>query len=182
LGKWFCGCSKKENSDCRTTTAHISLSSWKKTFYDMEEGFSMANKNKHCKKGENPKDRLGVLKVDLSLVPPIAIVHCATGMMDGARKYDPYNWRKNNVKARIYVAAAMRHLLAWLDGEEVASDSKVHHLGHVMACCAILLDAQEGKNLEDDRPIKGTCTKVLSRLNSRIKKHQMINEAVKIHD
>lgn len=88
-------------------------------------------------------------------------------MADGARKYGPYNWRGNAVVARIYIDAAMRHLLAWLEGEETAEDSGVHHLGHAMACCAILLDAQETGNLIDDRPGHD---KVSGRLLDRIKK------------
>jgi hypothetical protein len=74
-------------------------------------------------------------------------------MMDGAKKYGPYNWRAKKVVASIYIDAAMRHLATWFEGQETASDSKVHHLGHAIACCAILLDAQATGNLVDDRPI-----------------------------
>ena len=56
------------------------------------------------------------------------------------------------VKASIYVDAIMRHLAAWFDSEEEAEDSGVHHLGHVAACCAILMDAQAMNALLDDRP------------------------------
>jgi hypothetical protein len=49
----------------------------------------------------------------------------------------------------------MRHLMAWIDGEDIAEDSGVHHLGHVMACCAIILDAETQKTLNDNRPVRG---------------------------
>ena len=75
-------------------------------------------------------------------------------MMDGAEKYGPYNWRKISVRASIYIDAAKRHLDAWFEGQECASDSKVHHLGHALACCAILLDAQACGRLIDDRPLE----------------------------
>ncbi len=123
--------------------------------------------------GENPKDRLGVLKVSLTKLPAVASVHAAHAMMDGAEKYGPYNWRKNKVFASIYVDAALRHLEAWYEGEENAPDSEAHHLGHAIACCGILLDAQETGNLVDDRPDgKGVLTRVLDRLGEIIRRRQ----------
>lgn len=74
-------------------------------------------------------------------------------MMDGAEKYGPYNWRDNGVIASVYVDAAKRHLDKWFEGQEY-DPSKVHHLGHALACCAILLDAQFSDGLIDDRPVK----------------------------
>jgi len=43
----------------------------------------------------------------------------------------------------------------------------VHHLGHALACLAILLDAQEAGMLGDDRPLQnaGEFCRVLKRLN-----------------
>lgn len=99
----------------------------------------------------NPKTAYGNAKPDLGLVPPAAIVATAVAFQDGAVKYGPYNWRKNDVPASVYISAALRHLLAWADGEETAADSGAHHLGHAMACMAILVDAQATKCLIDDR-------------------------------
>jgi hypothetical protein len=113
--------------------------------------------------GINPKDLLGAKKPDLSLVPPAALLHTASAMMDGAAKYGPYNWRENAVLARVYVAAAMRHLQQFLDGEDIDPTSGVHHLGHASACCAILLDARETGNLSDDRPAPGAAGDMVRR-------------------
>ena len=109
-------------------------------------------------------------KVSFTKFPPAALAHGATAMMNGATKYGPYNWRENPVVASIYIDACMRHLFAWFDGEEVASDSGVHHLGHAMACLAILLDAQETGNLVDDRPSvnQGAYNSLVNRLNEEI--------------
>lgn len=101
----------------------------------------------------NPKDLLGNAKVSYSKVPAIAVAHTAMAMMDGAAKYGAYNWRDKDVVASIYVDAAKRHLDCWFEGQRTASDSKVHHLGHAMACCAILLDAEAKGKLVDDRPL-----------------------------
>ncbi len=103
----------------------------------------------------NPKDLLGQKKVSLTKIPPAALAHCADAMMDGTAKYSKYNWREKHVQAEIYVDACLRHLLSWYDGEEVATDSGVHHLGHAMACCAILLDAQANGCMVDNRPNHG---------------------------
>ncbi len=100
----------------------------------------------------NPKDAVAQLKVDTSLVPDVALAHIADALMDGAKKYGPFNWRDKKVQARVYVAAARRHLAQWLDREETAEDSGVHHLGHAAACLAILLDAQHYGCLLDNRP------------------------------
>lgn len=121
--------------------------------------------------GENPKDLAGRAKVSLSKLPAVASAHAAHAMMDGAKKYDPYNWRKNRVLASIYIDAAQRHLLAWFEGEENAPDSEAHHLGHAIACCGILLDAQETGNLVDDRPDgKAVMSRVLDRLAEIIRR------------
>lgn len=119
--------------------------------------------------GINPKDALGLAKPDLSLVPPAALLHTASAMMDGAAKYGPYNWRENAVLARVYVSAAMRHLQQFLDGEDIDPTSGVHHLGHASACCAILLDARETGNLSDDRPKPGAAGGMMRRWSSSTK-------------
>lgn len=102
----------------------------------------------------NPKDLLGNNKVSLTKFPAIGTIMGAMAMMDGAEKYGAFNWRDKEVKASIYIDAAMRHMMSWFEGQEYATDSKVHHLGHAIACCTILLDAQSRSKLVDDRPVK----------------------------
>lgn len=103
----------------------------------------------------NPKTVLGLSKPSFTAIPPVALIHMGAAMSDGRRKYGQMNWREKRVTTGIYVDAIMRHLLSYWDGEDIASDSKVKHLGHVMACCAIILDAEATGNLNDDRPIPG---------------------------
>jgi hypothetical protein len=123
----------------------------------------------------NPKDIFGSAKVSVSKLPPVAIAHAAHAMMDGAEKYGAYNWRDKPVIASIYVDAAIRHILDWWEGQEAATDSEVHHLGHAMACGAILLDAQAYGNLIDDRPVcdqPDILDEVLVRLSVTIKRRK----------
>lgn len=121
----------------------------------------LADKNQAAL-GTNPKDLLGIKKVQLNLVPASSTIFQALAMEDGAAKYGPYNWRDNKVKASIYVAAAMRHLQSWYDSrEELASDSKKPHLGHALACIGIIVDAQVTGNLADDRPTAGAASNLI---------------------
>lgn len=120
--------------------------------------------------GPNPKDIVGSSKISITKLPAAGIIHGARAMMDGAKKYGPYNWREKDISASIYVDAAIRHLLDWFEGEENAPDSKAHHLGHALACCAILLDAQENNCLLDDRPILGNSKGVASRILEKLRK------------
>lgn len=67
----------------------------------------------------NPKTAAGACKVPLHLVPPSATHYLALAFKDGAEKYGPYNWREKGVSASVYIAAAMRHMDAYRDREDV---------------------------------------------------------------
>lgn len=102
---------------------------------------------------DNPKTKFGMQKTPLHLIPPPAKVELARAMECGAKKYGPFNWREKRVSCSIYKAAAERHLDAFWDGEDLDPESLAHHLGHAMACCAIVLDALANGMLNDDRPV-----------------------------
>ena len=111
--------------------------------------------------GANPKDLIGSNKVPLSYIPPAALVYTVLGMWDGIKKYGKWNWRKNRVIASIYTDALFRHVEAWIDGEDNAPDSGKPHLAHALATLAVLVDAIETGNLEDDRPPAGSAARLL---------------------
>jgi hypothetical protein len=115
----------------------------------------------------NPKTAVGAKKVPLHLVPPSAAHYLALAFADGARKYGPYNWRDAKVSASVYYGAMRRHMDAWWDGEDMSRDALVHHLAHVMACCAILLDANSIGMLNDDRPTAGAAADLQHEFTSR---------------
>jgi hypothetical protein len=100
----------------------------------------------------NPKDLIGDKKLALHLLSPIAEAHWVVGQYAGMLKYGAWNWREAGVRASVYISAARRHLAAYLSGEEHDPTDGSHHLGNVMACCAILLEAREIGKLTDDRP------------------------------
>jgi hypothetical protein len=101
-------------------------------------------------KAENPKDAIGSKKLPVHLWPNIATAYGSIGMAEGARKYGRNNFIAAPVRAHIYVAAAMRHLMAWMEGEEY-SEVGVPHLGNALATIAIILKARQNGTLIDDR-------------------------------
>lgn len=118
---------------------------------------------------DNPKTVFGVAKPGVHAIPPSALLYLGQAMEDGRKKYGLMNWRTDRVSASTYYnAMAARHLPAFWDGEDVAADSKIHHLAHVMACCAILIDAIETGQLNDDRPVKGNLPDLIVRLTKKL--------------
>lgn len=113
----------------------------------------------------NPKQQYGDRKVKLQLVPLSADIAIAAGLEEGAQKYSPWNWRDQPVEAMTYVGAALRHIKAWVEGEEDDPDSEMgkHHLDGAIASLAILIDARATGSLLDNRPGK-KCEGALERL------------------
>jgi hypothetical protein len=106
-------------------------------------------------KPSNPKDAIGSDKIPLSLWPETATLYGALALLDGGCKYGIRNYRAVGIRASIYIDACKRHLNAWFEGEECASDSGVPHLAHALACIGILVDADAAGKMVDDRALKG---------------------------
>lgn len=100
----------------------------------------------------NPKSAQGAKKYDLMYLPLPARIAVNQALEDGAKKYGKANWRQTGVSASVYLNAAARHIDQFNEGQEHASDSGVHNLGHAMACLAIIIDAAANGKLIDDRP------------------------------
>lgn len=84
----------------------------------------------------------GGLKYDsgkprLSLVPKEAYWGMAAALTYGAQKYAADNFKKG-IEYRRVADAALRHLTAWLDGEELDPESGLSHLDHALASVAML--------------------------------------------
>lgn len=111
----------------------------------------------------NPKDAIGAGKLSLHLVPPCTKRYAALAFTEGALKYGKFNWRVAGIRMSVYLDAMERHLDKVKDGEWVDGDSLppnddgtaqgtgVPHLGSIIACCGIILDAFECGKLTDDR-------------------------------
>lgn len=121
----------------------------------------------------DPKQVHGAVKPPLALVPATALAHCAMAMQHGAKKYGAYNWRDDgkhgSYSLMTYLHAMQRHIASFIDREDVAQDSGVHHLAHVMAGCAIVLDAASVGALNDDRPPTGRAAETIAKLTREAK-------------
>ena len=115
----------------------------------------------------DPKQASGDLKVSVGLVPPSALIYMSMAFKEGARKYGAYKWREKAVETMTYVHAAERHIMAYLDGENIDPESGNPHLAHAMACLAILVDATELGYLIDNRPNSGNAGNLLRNLAQR---------------
>lgn len=122
---------------------------------------AMTGPDQHCYTDDNPKTTYGDKRPPLHLVPPALIIGAGEVFKLGASKYGPYNWREKRVSSSVYQGAALRHLLAWWDGEENDPESGESHLAHAAACVGILLDAQAVGNLNDNRPVAGKAAELI---------------------
>lgn len=120
-------------------------------------------------KDTNPKDAIGSTKLPLDLVPDTLSVFAALAFTEGATKYGAYNWRVAGVRASIYKAALERHLKKWWNGEWADEKTKVPHLASVIACAAIILDAQVAGKLTDDRPPAISLSSLIDSLEDNVK-------------
>lgn len=101
----------------------------------------------------NPKTRVGGQnKLPMHLIPPRALAHVALAFADGGLKYQAYNWREEKISSSVYYGAALRHLNAWWEGENIAPDGVAHHLAHAICCMAMILDTMDSPMLNDNRP------------------------------
>lgn len=76
-------------------------------------------------------------KPRLDLIPPEAILAIGKVMTYGADKYGANNWQ--GVAPDRYVAALLRHLMAYRMGERYDQESTMPHLWHVLTNAAFLV-------------------------------------------
>lgn len=88
-------------------------------------------------------------KLELSLVNPELVKAVAEVRMYGTEKYgDSENWRK--VEPKRYVDALYRHLLAYIEGDEVDEESGLSHFAHMACNLSFLLDKEYLKEHESE--------------------------------
>lgn len=118
-------------------------------------------------KDTNPKDRISSTKLPLELVPDTMAAYAATAFANGASKYGTANWRVAGVRASVYNAAMRRHLARWWNGEDFDEEG-IHNLAGVLACAAIILDADLVGKLTDDRPPRANVAALFDRLMPQV--------------
>lgn len=89
-------------------------------------------------------------KPDYSLLSAHSLEEIAKVMTYGKRKYSAHNWRIGISNSRLF-SAAMRHLWAWMRGEDFDSETKLSHLAHAGCCVMMLLENIQLRPELDDR-------------------------------
>lgn len=78
-------------------------------------------------------------KLRYDLVPPSAFAAMADVLTYGARKYKPNNWKNVDDPER-YIAALLRHIESYRQGEKCDKESGKPHLAHALTNAAMLLE------------------------------------------
>lgn len=90
-------------------------------------------------------------KLRLDLVPPEGVTAVADILGIGAKKYAARNWEMGMDWSRPY-GAALRHLFAWWNGENLDPDTGRSHLWHAATNLFFLIAYEQWKRGKDDRP------------------------------
>jgi hypothetical protein len=89
-------------------------------------------------------------KLPLNLISTEALNQIAAVLKFGANKYAEHNWRAGFVWSRP-LAAAMRHITAFNDGEDCDAESGLSHIAHAACCLMFLLEFEKTHPYLDDR-------------------------------
>ena len=90
-------------------------------------------------------------KPDWSLMPWPALSEVVHVLTFGEQKYNPNggnpaNWRHVEGWDKRYFSASIRHLLAWMEGDTLDTETGCNHLAHAACCILFMLS----KDMEHD--------------------------------
>lgn len=92
-------------------------------------------------------------KPPLSWIPRAALVAEAQVLAHGALKYERDNWKKGLPWSEV-LDASLRHIYAFVDGEDMDEESGLHHLAHARCELGFLLEFADTHPELDDRGSK----------------------------
>lgn len=97
-------------------------------------------------------------KPRMDLLDPYAIETLAAVLTLGAEKYNPHNYR-NGISYSRLTASLLRHVFAFLRGQDTDPETGYSHIAHAMANCMFLLWMTKHKPDQDDRwKHEGSCS------------------------
>lgn len=116
---------------------------------------STSKKKKKSLKGKSStgakKDSIGAHnKPRLSLIPKSALWALGGALTHGEVRYGTNNWRKG-LPVTFLCDSAIRHILQFLDGENIDKQSQNPHLGNAMANLSMAIEMIESIPEMDDR-------------------------------
>jgi hypothetical protein len=81
-------------------------------------------------------------KPRMYLLPPKTLLEVSKVLTFGAAKYDEHNWKKLDNLQNRYTGAALRHIFAHMDGEDLDPETGLDHLAHALCCLMFKLEAK----------------------------------------
>lgn len=89
-------------------------------------------------------------KPDLSLIPMDSLWEMGKAFTYGANKYGRHNFREGIEMSRL-LAASMRHITQFNEGEDIDEETQCLHLGNAMAGLAMAIFMYKNKPEMDNR-------------------------------
>ena len=89
-------------------------------------------------------------KPPMDLLDRYALEQISYALEYGANKYTRHNWRNGISQSRL-ISAALRHILAHNDGENLDEESQCLHLAHAACCIMFAINMLETRPDLDDR-------------------------------
>lgn len=89
-------------------------------------------------------------KVQVELLSPTWLMGVGRVLTFGAKKYAAHNWRKGIALSRL-LGACLRHILAYLGGEDHDPESGLPHLLHASCCLMFAYELSQTRPDLDDR-------------------------------
>lgn len=89
-------------------------------------------------------------KEPLSLLSRVWLTGVAKVMSFGAKKYAAHNWRSGIERSRL-LSAALRHILAYNEGEDLDPETGLSHLDHASCCLMFARETHDTHPKLDDR-------------------------------
>lgn len=89
-------------------------------------------------------------KEPLSLLSRTWLLGVGSVLAFGAKKYASHNWRGGIERSRL-LSAALRHLLAYNEGEDLDPETGLSHLDHASCCLMFARELHETRPDLDDR-------------------------------
>jgi hypothetical protein len=91
-------------------------------------------------------------KAPLARLPWKALTEMAQVMEYGNKKYGNYDNYRKGLEISRNLSCAMRHIAAFMEGEDLDPESGRSHLGHAMCRLSYVLQNQADGVAIDDRP------------------------------
>lgn len=112
-------------------------------------------------------------KSKIHYIPTEIILGMGHAFEMGAEKHGPYSFRDNPIDYTELIDSASRHLLAFMDGEDLDTESGLPHLWHCACNIAMLEWTRVNASEKDDRPNKSLGRQLINGMKEITESHYL---------